>query len=244
MDFNRIENNLSLAYISKASGGFISRNTNLFNKIKLNDLNLTILEKSVMGTPIFKFGDKGNSILILSGIHGDELPSQLASLNLINELVNADLKDTIYVIPFAAPFATMYNKRKFKNVDLNRSSHLPHSLSGKIIQAIKELNISFVGDFHSSALNSNPGYEAVFSRRFPAIESFIIASYISQYMGSQVIDMPKAGQFYKGAIEDECNLLGIPTVTCEVVSPFGEIEKGSSEKSLQQMKTFLAYFGI
>lgn len=48
-----------MAYISKSSGGFISRNTNLFNKIKLNKLNLTILEKSVHGTPIFKFGDNG-----------------------------------------------------------------------------------------------------------------------------------------------------------------------------------------
>ena len=40
------------------------------------------------------------------------------------------------------------------------------------------------------------------------------------------------------------NLNGIPAVTCEVLSPFASIGKGSYERSLQQMKSFLAYFGF
>ena len=247
MDFKKIElseNTLEMAYISRNSGGYIARNKQLFNNICLNEVNLSILNKSVFGTPIFKFGSEGNNILILSGIHGDELPPQIASLNLINELLNQNLNDTVYVIPFAAPFASMNNQRKFAWIDLNRVAHASDSLSGQIIQTIKDLNIRFVGDFHSAALGSNPGREAVFSSRFPCIESFLIASYISQYMGSEVIDIEKAGTIIRGSIEDECNLSLIPTVTCEVLSPFGKVESGSIQRSFLQMKSFLKYFGI
>ena len=247
MDFEKIElseNNLEMAYISRNSGGYISRNKHLFNKIDLNEVNVAILNKAVFGTPIFKFGSGGNRVLILSGVHGDELPSQIASLNLINELINQNLNNTVYIIPFAAPYASMNNKRKCGWVDLNRVAHAKDSLSRQIIETIKDLKIQFVGDFHSAALGSNPGREAVFSSRFPCIESFLIASYISQNMGSEVIDVEKAGSIFRGSIEDECNLNLIPTVTCEVLSPFGKVGEGSIQRASLQMKSFLRYFGI
>ena len=63
-------------------------------------------------------------------------------------------------------------------------------------------------------------------------------------MGSEIISFDYAGSSYKGAIEDVCNLKGIPAVTCEVVCPFANVAAGSVEKSLSQMKSFLSYFGI
>ena len=53
-----------------------------------------------------------------------------------------------------------------------------------------------------------------------------------------------AGSQYKGAVEDVSNLRGVPAVTCEVLSPFASVGKGSVERSLMQMKSFLSYFGI
>ena len=66
MLFKKIEEfgNLEMAYISDFSGGYISRNKVLFDRLELNRFTQFILEKCVHGTPIFKLGDKGNSMLI------------------------------------------------------------------------------------------------------------------------------------------------------------------------------------
>lgn len=242
MIFKKLYDNLDFTYISRNYGGYISKNNNLINKIPLNEINITILEKSVVGTPIFKLGRGNNKILLLSGIHGNELPSQIASLYLINYLIKMDLNATIYLIPFASPFSSMNNERNFNGYDLNRTSHIKNSLSYNIIQSIKKLGISFVGDFHSTALKSNPGREAIFSSNYPSIESFLIASYIANSTNSEVICEKYASLNYKGAIEDECNLMGIPAVTCEVLSPFGEVK--NCNRSFLQMKSFLSYFGV
>lgn len=246
MDFEKIGQfgNLEASYISNFSGGYISRNKNLFEKLELSKLTQFILEKSVFGTPIFKLGDKGKKILILSGIHGNELPPQIANLKLLNGLINKDLNNTIYFIPFASPKSTMNNERTFNSMDLNRSAHINNSLSNLIIDAIINLGIDFVGDFHSTAYNSNPGFESIFSSKSPTPESFLIANYISQDVGSEIISYDYAGASYKGAIEDVCNLKNVPAVTCEVLCPFSNVIKGSAEKSYSQMVSFLTYFGI
>ena len=136
--------NLEMAYISNLSGGFISKNTHIFNEIELNYLNKFILEKAVYGTPIFKLGSGGKRILILSGIHGNELPSQIANIRIFNELVNKDIDNTIFFIPFAAPKATMQNSRFFNALDLNRAAHIENSLSNVLVKRIMELGIDFV----------------------------------------------------------------------------------------------------
>ena len=236
--------NVEMTYVSFLSRGYIAKNKNIFEKIELTTFTKFILKSTVYGTPIFKFGNSGKKILILSGIHGNELAPQLANLTLLNELTDMDLNNTVYVIPFASPKSTMNNERTFNSLDLNRSAHITNSLSNMIIQAIDELKIDFVGDFHSTAYNSNPGFESVFSSKNPSPESYLIAKYISDDVGSDVISFDVAGSSYKGAIEDVCNLRGIPAVTCEVVSPFASVGKGSFEKSLEQMKSFLTYFGF
>lgn len=246
MVFEKIEEfgNLEMDYVSDFSGGFISKNSNLLEKLELNNLTQFILEKSVHGTPIFKLGNKGNKILILSGIHGNELPPQIANVCLLNELVNEDLNHTLFFIPFASPKSTMNNERTFNAMDLNRSAHINDSLSNLIIKKIDSLGIDFVGDFHSTAFNSNPGFEAIFSSKSPASESFLIANYISEDVGSEIISFDFAGSSYKGAIEDVSNLNGIPSITGEVVSPFANVATGSVERAYAQMKSFLTYFGI
>lgn len=246
MVFEKIEEfgNLEMDYVSDFSGGFISKNSNLLEKLELNNLTQFILEKSVHGTPIFKLGNGGNKILILSGIHGNELPPQIANVCLLNELVNEDLNHTLFFIPFASPKSTMNNERTFNAMDLNRSAHINDSLSNLIIKKIDSLGIDFVGDFHSTAFNSNPGFEAIFSSKSPASESFLIANYISEDVGSEIISFDFAGSSYKGAIEDVSNLNGIPSITGEVVSPFANVATGSVERAYAQMKSFLAYFGI
>ncbi|WP_296859678.1 succinylglutamate desuccinylase/aspartoacylase family protein [uncultured Methanobrevibacter sp.] len=231
-----------MEYICDFSGAYISRNNYVLENLKINGLTQFILEKSVYGTPIFKLGNGGRKILILSGIHGNELPPQIANVRLINELVDSKLNNTLYFIPFAAPKASMYNQRLFNSMDLNRSSHIKNSISNLIIQKIIDLGIDFVGDFHSTSYNSNPGFESVFASKSPTSESVNMAKHISENVGSKIISFDIAGSTYKGAVEDVCNLKGIPAVTCEVLSPFASVGEGSVLKSLSQMKSFINYF--
>lgn len=246
MDFDMVDDfeNVEMTYVSFLSKGYVAKNKHIFEKIKLTSFTKFVLESCIYGTPIFKIGNSGKRLLVLSGIHGNELAPQLANLELLNQLIDKDLNDTIYFIPFASPKSTMNNERTFNDVDLNRSAHIHNSLSNMIIQSVEELKVDVVGDFHSTAYNSNPGFESVFSSKNPSPESVLIAHYISDNVGSEIITYDIAGSQYKGAVEDVCNLRGIPAVTCEVVSPFASVGKGSFEKSLNQMKSFLEYFGI
>ncbi len=245
MEFVKVDrfDGLEFRYISNISGGYISKNKKLFDNIELTPLNKFILEKSVFGTPIFKLGKGETKLLILSGIHGNEFPAQVASLRLLNELVGKDLSSTLYFIPFAAPKSSMNSERKFNSMDLNRSTHIKNSLSNLILKAVLDLKIAFVGDFHSTGRNSNPGFESIFSSKSPTPESFLIANHISKNVGSEVLAFDFAGSSYKGAVEDVCNLNGVPAVTCEVLCPFSNVNEGSIETSLAQMKSFLDYFG-
>ena len=246
MRFENIDqfDNLKMSYVSNISGGYISKNNNIFKNIELTDLTKFILNKSIFGTPIFKLGNGGNRLLVLSGIHGNELPPQIANLKLLNSLIGKELNNTIYFIPFAAPKATMNNERTFNSMDLNRSAHINNSISNLILQTVVDLYIKFIGDFHSTAYNSNPGFESVFSSKSPTPESFLIANYISKDVGSEIISFDFAGSSYKGAVEDVSNLNNIPAVTCEVLCPFCNVATGSVERSFMQMKSFISYFGI
>ena len=235
---------LERSYISKDSGGYVSRNPHILENIDLNPLNISILNDFLYGTPIYKLGNGGRNLLILAGIHGNELPPQIAAINLLNNLIYRKLKDTVYVIPCAAPKSSMMNVREYNHRDLNRSAHIHNSLSNLIIQAIDWFKIDFVGDFHSTALGSNPGYEAVFSTQSPTFESILIAKYISADVGSEFIAYSNAGGSYKGAIEDESNLRGIPAITGEVLCPFGKAQPTAIKQSFLQMKSFLSYFGV
>lgn len=246
MEFEKVGrfDNLEYGYVCDFSGGYVSKNMNLFSHIELTDLNRFIIEKSVFGTPIFKLGDGSTKLLILSGIHGNELCPQIANLKLMNEMISKDLPFTVFFIPFAAPKSSMYSERTFNSMDLNRSAHISNSLSNLIVKSVLDLGIDFVGDFHSTAENSNPGFESIFSSKSPTPESFLIANYISRSVGSEVISFDFAGATYKGAVEDVCNLRGVPAVTCEVLCPFSHVRIESVETSLAQMKSFLEYFGV
>ena len=59
-----------------------------------------------------------------------------------------------------------------------------------------------------------------------------------------MIVYPAAGVPFKGAVEDEANLGGIPSVTCEVLSATSFANERICNRALVQMKSFLHYFGI
>ena len=235
---------LDLKHVSYETGGFISANKNILNNLNLTDNAKYILKESIKGTPIIKIGNNYPKVMIVAGMHGNELAPQISALNLIDQIHDLNLLGTVYIIPFACPKATMLNSRYFDGGDLNRLSHKEGSVGNLILKKAKELDVSSIGDFHSSAPNSNPGREGVFCTEVPTMGSFILADFIAKTTGSQKMVYPSAGIPFKGALEDEANLQGIPAVTCEVLSAIGYANERICNRSITQMKAFLQYFGF
>jgi len=236
--------NLNISHISHESGGYISANPSVFDNIPNTIVSRKVLIEAMKGTPLIKFGGGNPRVMIIAGVHGNELPSQVASMRLINELESLSLNGTVYIIPFTAPKSTMYNSRWFESADLNRVANIEGSLSNSILNKVKELEIISVGDFHSTGPNSNPGREGIFCTMNPSPESYQIGKYISDKTHSEILSYETAGSVYQGAIEDESNILNIPAVTCEVFCPNETTTYEAIEKSLKQMKYFLSYFDI
>ncbi|MDR0911374.1 MAG: succinylglutamate desuccinylase/aspartoacylase family protein [Methanobrevibacter sp.] len=244
---------LDFNYISYKTGGNLRENRVLAAYFPNTPIINWIIEKSKNGTGIYKFTNldsKDNDengdyrVAILSGVHGNELPPQIATLHLINKLNFSNMNGTVYVIPFFSPNSTMRNSRYFDGLDLNRYCDIPGNIGYDLIAILKDLKIDAVGDFHSTGPNANPGYESVMSSNRPSKLSAEIGEYISKFVGSRWIQYEMAGQAFKGAIEDELNLNGIPTVTCEVLAYEKHITNIAWQQSLLQMKYFLRFFNI
>lgn len=241
---NNKVSNLELDVICNESGGFISANNALFDNLNLSKNVKKILEESIKGTVMIKIGTGSPKVMMVAGVHGNELSPQIAMSYLLDYLLESEINGTIYMIPFATPKASMESKRRFGQIDLNRASHKENSPTNIILNKAIELGLSALGDFHSTAPNTNPGREGVFASKEPSSESLTIADFISEKMGTKSIKYNKAGIPFKGALEDEVNLAGIPAVTCEVFAPVSYFSQKACQRSLLQMKYFLQYFGI
>jgi uncharacterized protein len=230
--------------ISKKTGGRVSENKDLMAHIPNDPIVNRLIRAARYGTPMIKIGDLSPNIMVIAGVHGNELPPQIGALWLAEKLWGCDINGTVYIIPFAFPEATMKNSRRFKGFDMNRSAAVSGSASNKIIKTADNLRVVSLADFHSTKPRSNPGIESVFCSKNPCPESFMIAQHITETTLSKVICHNNAGSLYGGAMEDESNLKGTAAVTCEVVSENCEVTPGSPEKSYNQMISYLKYFGI
>jgi predicted deacylase len=234
----------NITTISHETKGEIEKNIHLMEHVPESKILKELTNTARSGTPLLRIGYGFPKVMITAGIHGNELPPQVAAIRLIEKLSNVELNGTIYLIPFAVPHATMENSRRFKGVDVNRAASKGGFISNNILNAIKTLKISAVADFHSTKPGSNPGVESVFCSKNPCYKSYLMARHITEATSSKIICHKEAGALYNGALEDECNLEGVPAVTCEVVSQNGLITNESPERSYLQMISYLKYFDI
>ena len=228
--------------IISGTGGTVTNNYYIKKNIPQSQLTSQIIALSKKGTPIIRFGNgSGLKVMIIAGVHGNELPSQIAALKLANYLKGKSLNGTVYIVPFVVPSSTAKNIRYWKGKNLNSVANVAGTPTNKILNIAKKLNVTVLGDFHSTQPGGVPGKMAVFSTKHPTYKSYAIAKYISKKTGSSLIVYNLAGTEYPGALEDASNLAGIPAVTCEVLSPHGVVKSGSVTKSYNQMIALLKY---
>ena len=242
----KLKVNLKIRIFKWGSKGNIKNNQVLYKKLVKSSLTTAIIKAAKKGTPYVEFGDgDGKTVVIVSGIHGNELSSQAASIKLINKLANkTNIKGKIYVFPFVAPSMTAKNTRYYNGKNLNGIANKKGSISNKIIKFAKSKNAVALGDFHCTRPYGTPGKNVAMGTHAPMASSAQLATYISQKAGVSKIIYSKAALEYPGALEDHCCINGITSVTCEVKTPHGTIASGTIGKSYTMMKYFLKYYKL
>jgi predicted deacylase len=236
---------IKIDIIDTKTGGDISKNSLLYSYISKTVLSKQILSKAKSGTPMVTFGDgNGPKVLIVAGVHGNELPATTAAMKLINYLNGKTIHGTIYIIPFAIPYNTANIQRYWNGQNPNSIANIDGTPTNIIMKLAKNLQVNALGDFHSSTPGGVPGKDSVFCSKAPTYKSYQLASYISAKTGSTLITYPKAGVGYPGALEDICNLNGIPAVTSEVLQTHGTLTSSRINKSYSQMTALLTYYGL
>jgi predicted deacylase len=242
---SRFSTAVRIDVINVATGGDISKIYNLNNYIQKTVLSKQIFAKAKIGTPMITFGyGNGPNILIVAGVHGNELPAQAAAMKLINYLNGKLIRGKIHIIPFAIPSSTCSGHRYWNGQDPNRIANVPGSVTNGLVNLAKTLRFNAVGDFHSSIPGGVPGIDSALCTIVPTYGSYKIASYIAKYSGSTLIVDRVAGVKYPGALEDVTNLNGVPAVTCEVLAWHGTLNLNRLNKSFGQMFAFMRYFKI
>jgi len=242
---SRFTTSIRIDIVNIATGGDITKNSLLYSYIPKTVLSDQIISKAKIGTPMITFGNgNGPKVLIVAGVHGNELPASAAAMKLINYLNGKTIRGTVYIIPFAIPYSTSHCLRNWNQVDPNDLANVAGSPTNIIVNLAKKLQVNAVGDFHSSQPGGVPGRDSALCTQIPTFKSYRIAWYISKKSGSTLIADKIAGEKYPGALEDVCNLKGIPAVTCEVLASHGTLNYDRINKSCNQMISLLKYFLI
>ena len=240
----KVKNSYKITIYKWKSGGNVLKNKKIKANLPSSALVNKIVKSAQKGTPMIKFkGGNGKKVFITAGVHGNELSSQIAALRLIKHLQNNPIDGTVYIMPFINPKATAKNIRNL-GVNLNSKANVKGTISYKTVNLITKFKCDAYGDFHCTKPGGTPGRNAVFGTYNPTPQSAKIAKFIAKDSKAKYIIYKKAATEYPGAMEDTCNLKHIPSVTCEVITPHGKIAKGSVEKSLLMMKSFLKYNNI
>jgi predicted deacylase len=86
------------------TGGYISKNIILEKYIPNTDLTDKIISIGKFGTPMITIGNGSQpKVMLITGVHGNELPAQIAAIEMINYLKNKNINGTVYIIPVVSP---------------------------------------------------------------------------------------------------------------------------------------------
>jgi hypothetical protein len=232
--------NYKITIVDNSTGGDVSSNTVLMDNLNQTPVTMEVVEAAKQGTPMIVLGDGSRPrIMLVAGVHGGELPPQLAALNLINELNGEKIKGTVYIIPFAIPINTATGNRTPNNSDPDRVAHNPGTPLNNIINTSIQCDVTLLVDFHSAQPNDIPGKNCIIY--YPQNnKSQELAQYIGNRTGSPLVEVGP----YPGVLSTVSNQNGITAVVCEVLSPHNKTDPGSLNLSYQYMKAFLDYSGV
>ena len=239
----KVTNIITVETLKWGTGGDVTKNPSIKANMPKSDLITKIIQAAKSGTPLItlKGAEEGKTIFMNSGTHGNEISSQVAMLKMIAQLETTPVKGTVYIMPFICPKITELNIRRYNGDDLNRVAHISGKVSNKVLNLIVSLKCEAYSDFHCTQSPGVPGKDVIMGCASPTKNTVNLIKKVSQLSGFPTIIYEKAGNPYLGAIQDHANMKGIPSITCEVISKPGYMDKGSDVKSLKQINAYLKY---
>ena len=232
-------NSYTINIIDTDTGGNLTKNSAFTQSLPKTELNDQILSAAENGTPMITFGNGSEPrVMITAGVHGAELPAQIAAMNLINNLTTQKIKGTIYIVPIVAPCDTAANTRLYHGKNLNIITTTPGSPTNLIVRTAVKNNVTYLGDFHSSQPNDVPGKNCVIY--YNNNKSYQLAKYMTNSTKLPLVEVTP----YQGLLTTSSTNNNITSIVCEVLSPHGKVKAGSPEISNQNMIAFLQYTGI
>lgn len=231
--------------LTGSNHGNVLKNSEIASNIPDSEVSDEIVEAAKSGVPIYKIGDGDGPVTVISaGVHGNQLVPSVAAMKLVNYLEGRKIKGTVYVIPFVSPKAISANSELTDGVNLNQVADDPGTVSNAVVEFAKSNGATALGDFHETQVGRDPGFTTIMCSEYPTYGSFQLANSMSGLSLDTTLTYTIAGIAYDGAIEDECNLAGLPAVTPLVVVPsHGKVYDGAVTESYNQMLALLIVNG-
>lgn len=234
----------TVGIVSSGTGGDITQNSLIASNVPQSELVTETILAAKNGTPVVQFGNgEGPVTTIIAGVHGDQIPPQIAALQLINYLEDKDIKGTVYIIPFTIPASSAAGQKYFNGQNPNKVADVSGTPTNDIVNFAISKNSTVVGDFHSTKPGGDPGHDVIMCSISPTPNSQVLAQKMNALANNDIETHTYAGSDYKGAVEDVLNLNGIPSVTGLSTSSHGQIAAGSVETSFKQMLAMLKVNG-
>lgn len=185
-------------------------------------------------------GGGTNKVFMTAGVHGNELPPQVAAMRVIKYLVEHPIEGTVYFMPFVNAKA-INNHVRLTDYDYNRVAHRRNTVSNNIVNFIIKNKCSSYGDFHSTVMYGDPGDNIILGYRSPAGKCVDLTNFLARNCHVHKKFYSYAGQVYRWSLADMVNYYGIPAVICEVISPVNRITSQNVALSTQMMNQFLKF---
>ena len=206
---------------------------------------LDVGENTRNGSIVYTTMTDGDDFVLVGGVHGNELASQVALLRLIGNIYHEQIRlnHRLHIIPFLIPASTSRNTREYNGEDMNRNAFNNGPTKDMVDYAVS-VDAKGLCDCHSTDPSLTPGINSVFCSFRPQKNSYFAARYICQRTSSKLFPIGNAGSILNGAVEDESNLRGIASVTCEAACINGKVTKESVDFSYNQIMSFLEFYDI
>lgn len=220
-------------------GGDVTKNKEINNNIPKTDFAKTIFRLEKSGSIMLKFGDNiGPKVLISAGIHGNEAEANIAIMKYLELIKDKNIKETLYIIPFALPIDTSLNTRYYNGKDPNRIANVVGTPGWNIVQFARKNGIKNILDVHSGGGVTSNGLINVNPSKAGSPE-YKWASYITKVSGCTSRFQP----LEKGMVRTEAFNYGINTITFEVMRD-GNGTKTASETEFKMINVACKYLGF
>ena len=210
------ESGYTMSILDSSLGGDVLANSQISQYIPRTEFSNQIFNMAKQGSVVLKFGNgNGPKMLISTGIHGNEVEANIATMKFLEYIKDKSFNGTLYVIPFDIPKSTAANSRLYNGADPNRNTNVPGTPGYNIVQFCLREGVQYLLEVHSGTGVGSSGLLISNSEYTMTQQEQAWASYINSHSNSWTLI---GIDDYTGLMRTYANRLGINSMNMEVDS--------------------------